>query len=126
MDILSIIPVKFEPMSIITLLLLVAMVFIFYLVYNQIRKDLKDHKINGKKRTEGIQEDHKILKNDFEKTRGKLYDKIGEIKDDFGEMRISVARTEEMIKGTVIVQKIIQKDTEEIRKILNDIKRLDK
>ena len=119
MDILSIIPVKFEPMSIITLLLLVAMVFIFYLVYNQIRKDLKDHKINGKKRTEGIQEDHKILRKDFEDTRIRLYDKIGEIKDDFGDVKLIVAKTEQMIIGNAKIQEIIQADIKEIRKRLD-------
>ena len=121
MELLSIIPVELKAMSIITLLLLVAIVYIFYLIYKQMRLDIQDHKLATEKSVEFVRKDHKELKVDFEDTRNKLYDKINEVKDDFGDVKITVARTQEMIKGSIGVQNIIQGDITEIRKRLNKI-----
>lgn len=119
MDILSIIPVEFKAMSIITLLLYVAMIFIFYLIYIQMRKDRIECKEQNIAKIKVVENEHNVLKNDFEDTRKNLYDKVNEVKDDFGDVKITVARTEQMIKSNADIQKIIQKDISEIRERMN-------
>lgn len=121
MDILSIIPVELKAMSIITLLLLVAIVFMFYQVYTQLRKDMKEHRDQNKVNIDYVKEDHTSLKRDFEDTRENLFNKINEVKDDFGDVKITVGVTQEMIKSNADIQKIIQNDITEIRKRLNKI-----
>jgi len=119
MGMMEIIPVEFKEMSIITLLLLIFITYIFYLIFNQIRNDLNTNEEEGKKRVSIIKEEHKILKKDFEGTRKELYDKINEIKENFSDIKVTIGRTQEMVKGNVDIQRIIQKDISEIRERLN-------
>ena len=116
---MEIIPVEFKEMSIITLLLLIFITYIFYLIFNQIRNDLNTNEEEGKKRVSIVKEEHKILKKDFEGTRKELYDKINEIKENFSDIKVTIGRTQEMVKGNVDIQRIIQKDISEIRERLN-------
>lgn len=119
MNILSIIPVEMKAMSIITLILIVAIVFMFAQIYKQIRVDLKEHKEQELLNISYVKDNHNVLKKDFEDTRENLFNKINEVKDDFGDVKITVGITQEMIKSNADIQKIIQNDITEIRKRLN-------
>ena len=121
LGIFSIIPVELKAMSVITLILFVAILFIFYLIYKQIRKDMHENCKQSKVNLGYIEDNHNILKKDFEATKKELFNKITEVKDDFSDVKITVGITQEMVKSNADIQKIIQGDIMEIRKRLNKI-----
>lgn len=119
MSIFSIIPVEMKPMSILTLISLIAIIYVFYLLFHQMQKDNKEREERHKMKLIVIMERHEALEKEFESTREKLYDKINEVKDEFTGIKVSMGRTEEMIKGNADIQRIIQKDISEIRERMN-------
>lgn len=118
-EFITAIPVELKPMSIITLILLVVIFFVIKSIYIQIGREIKEYKTAQEKDNTLLGECHRALKKDFEDTREKLYDKMNEMKDAFGPINVTVARTEQMVKNNADIQRIMQKDIGEIRERLN-------
>ena len=81
MDILSIIPVDFKPMSIITLIILTLIFYIILLKINNLKE-------KGKLKLNEFNEKHETLRKDYEKARDIIHEKIeNSFKTVFEEIR---------------------------------------
>jgi len=73
------VPVELKPMSVVSLLLLSFIAFLFSLNHKAIIKELNTHKNQSTKELKIIKTDHKCLRKDFEHTKSSLDSKIIEV-----------------------------------------------